>query len=362
MKASETTAIFKHASVKAVHDINPGEIAFILTNIPSKTGLTEPEINTSLNGTGSEAANKFPDDEHMQVEEIEAHLKTCGMAIRQLTESTFNTRPGLALRIKGICNSFSYVDMPFGVYTKASVPLPSTIRASNRKVPTGTPIQKVTLIQLPYEVKSVGEKLKTHIGNHLKNAELYKKSMDGRCKGASKKIAALQTMTKSDLFNALIVIERLVKTNVINQIQFSGAATNLNTGGASQTEILLGLASALGLLGEERYPIRNISIDRIKQEKYNSLKREILLAVNFDGTIGNLSFGWDDANNTNPGKDNTTGKIMSNTAHGRMLFNQLNLWKANISAQTDFILDDTRLIQGKVVKGATQGGHFTYLK
>jgi len=54
------TAMYKHADGDNVHDANPLEIAFVYTNIPTKTGLTLPEINTSLNGAGSEAANRFP--------------------------------------------------------------------------------------------------------------------------------------------------------------------------------------------------------------------------------------------------------------------------------------------------------------
>jgi len=236
------------------------------------------------------------DDEDAQVEELMAHIRPVGMIPRQTTERTFQKRSDVAVRFKGVCNGPAYIAIPYGCYVKATALTPSKVRDLNSKRRQGSAPNKVTLVMVPYDTRSIGDKLKTNMLMHLKSPTLYKNAMDGRFKGSSKKITVLNTMAKygiffflplyvfspktktyqnsSDFFNALIIIEQLVKSNVIQPIQFNSQATNLSLPAVapSQTEILLSLASAFGVLGTEKFAIRNIQIDRPKQELYDKLR------------------------------------------------------------------------------------------
>jgi hypothetical protein len=357
LRANESTTPYTGTGVTGVFDINPLDIMFRVSSLPNKE-IIKPLVLSTLSGLGSDAADKFPDNDKMLLECIENDIEVVGVSSQKFDMEGSRYRHGVSAIRSGVRNIHAYTQLPYGVTVKAVPLTPSQYRTDGFKMPSGTIGAKFPLVAVPYDPRSVGEKFKTNMTNYLSNPMEYAQCMEPKYKSSSKRIAALETQNLSDLTKGLLFIEQLVKIGIIDPIKFKDRTIfDLSHGNpTSQTEILLALAQALGVLGNNTYNIPNISMSQAQQNAFVEAKRQILMSMYWSGEIANLGFGWDDDTGTNPGTNGQTGKVQLSTAHGKMLNAQFNLWRASVSAMGDWVSSDRKNILGTIVKGSEIGG------
>lgn len=340
-------------------DMMNGEIIFANAQ-DNKTNFTGwARGMTTLNGLGEEALDKYKGDENAQREFIKQGIEIIGF-MRANVKMTDNLPQGIAAQIKGINFVTAHVDIPYGSYIYADVPSMLEAKNMSKNLDKGSQLDKITLIAKPLDYKTALTRYTTEMSRYLMNAELYKSSLRTSPNDVHPNVASLVNKNNEDLTKSLVMLDILVRSGVIKNLEFSEEIYDLTRDGSNPTQdnVLLGIGQALGVLGKQSYNIDGIYIDRTKQLKYDELRRDILRAQNYEPSImpANYAFGHNSqGDNGNAGINPITGKIKTTTAHGKMLQNQSTFWKVGLGSLFDREREFNRFILGKVTKGAEQG-------
>jgi hypothetical protein len=355
-RQQEARAIYKGSGEAEVFDALPGEFAFTYKASGSRgVGPAHPEVMTALNGQGGDIAMIIK-DEMLQQDALLDRIEIVGTVNNKYSEKQNNTGQGLAVTIGGLRNCTAGTDLPYGALVKVIPPPLSVLRDVTRKVKPGTPKSKATLMLVPIDSRSTGVKFVRHLNEFIDNEARYKMVFNKDARSVSRRVRAVATKQDTDLTRGIIFLEQLIKAKVIKNIQIEDTvADNMLAGGASQTEILLGIAQTLGVLGQEPVHLDNVAISPQTQVRMSHIRKEILKAMYWDARVSNHGFGFDDANGTSPGFDSQTGNMKANAA-GRMLTKQFNATQMEIASLQDFIIQECRTFEGKVVKPQSAGG------
>jgi hypothetical protein len=323
-----------------------------------------PFVFTALNGSGSVSANKFPGDEIAQIEDFKNTITVVGTSRANYIKGAYPVKQGIAMQFKGVQGMVTPVDVPFGSMLEATPPLPSEAQNLSRIARQGTQPDKVRMYLRPIQFKTTGEEYMANMTRYL----ISNRYADSIRNGTNTNPAHIYLLNKNieQLMNLLNGLDILLRSNVID-ITWKNPTFKLDRPGtaSNNTEKLLGLAQAFGVLGKEPFHIDNISIDPIKQKKYDELRLNLLKAMNYnpEAMPANLGFGFNtNGDNTNPGVNPSTGVIRTSTAHGKMLDLQINSHKYGLASWTEFLNNKWRFYMGKAILGAEAGGYINYVR
>ena len=342
-----------HPEAVDLYTSNTNEIAYTLGETQ---GL--PWALTSINGLGTKEKEIFPQDEEMQRIALESKIKPLGTCLSTLNERDGN-RSQLAITASGMRGGYATYDMPFGKYAKVACPPLKLLREMKSSAfAPGNSREKVTLIYEPHTAEANSEYATRLIRESVNNPINFKKTFDMNYREHSKKHAAIAQILNEKILSALIIIGKLIEARVIDDITFLGNYNLDPRAAASPSEKICALASVLGVLGKS-YTVDNTVTGEEFVRRYAPVKETLLKAITWNGKEANYGFGYNANTRQNPGIRD--GKVLTNTAHGKMLDLQMKSLRESVMATEDLISEQWRLITGKIVYAANRGTDFVQI-
>jgi hypothetical protein len=355
MNKESPKSVFPVKAVPNLFNLLRGEIVYNVRDCKDASDKDSGYGLTALNGIGRKEKELFPDDPEAQRDALEDRIDVLGTSLADLPE-TGMAGDKFSVSRGGMRTGYGTFSMPFGKYVKASVPHPRHVEDMGENMFTpGIPKGKVTMIYEPYVPEASAERgvriIKSLIHDPVKFGKAFEKNYIENLR----KHAAIDTINKTRLMDALIVMSKLMELGVIDPINFTNDWNIVTVGapGIAPSEQIMGLAVALGVLGRS-YQVPNITIGG-KIQRYNKLKHTLLSSLTWDGKIANYGFGVA-ADGRNAGLVN--GKPDLNSARGKMLHQQLNGTKQLLMAVEDLNFDQWEKITGRVLYSGTQGTNF----
>ncbi len=344
-------AMFASGTDQDINTIRANELVYRRPNQSSTLKKSrDPYVVSSLNGQGAEARMLFPDDEDARVDYLNQQLDVVGVASGSVSHPKSNPGMAFAVQIEGVKPVFAGEQLYFGQLACWSVPKQAEQRA--RTQPTGTSPLKVTIIVKHYDQTTVAHKFRRAVRDYLRDPKRFVAYQEKRY-GKLALNAAVLAMTNASLMDGLMFLYRAVRAGIVQFV--SGSQYEMGQArGANTEEIVLGMAQALGLLGNMSIPINNINIDGEVAKRFERFGFEALNTQYWDGTIMNHGFAYDPTRRTNPGQ-NDRKQVDLTSPYGLMLMTQLQAHARSMSSHNEFITQDRKQVLGRVVAAARPG-------
>lgn len=366
-----------------------------------------PAVLSALNGLGATAAELFPGDEQMQVEEVLNGLRILGTAFANVKYEPGQTRSGdVAIQIKGVHSRIAKTDIFPGTYGEYYASTPAQLRSGDRVLEPHVHPSKVTIEIRPFDHKIAAERVLLHVRRCLYDNERYKQAMNPQYRSTNAWINTADNFFIFSLMSGILFLNQFgpsvisTYSNVANDTAYKAGfnqaiATNdglcTTAGVPNQLPIgspipdtpdlgafdraefekrLLILAYRIGLLDESisiGSVVNNATRDAqqfniVNQEVLKDMKRRYLGSVFFDGKIADLAFGFNERGGpANPGVDEQTGKLQVSNPYGNFIHKQLNVPTMFVSSLTDAFRRQQERIAGKVTRGAVAGQMFSWI-
>jgi hypothetical protein len=356
--------IYKHPTSTEAYNIAKHDVMFSVDLDEGENGM--PALIAALNGAYAEAKVKYPNDEKMQTEYINCHIKFKGMSLHDVSyERLQHTR--FAYTDTGVTFPHAYVDIPFGADLMMVAPLPKDTESFDWEKSTADKGGRIPAILVPRDSSSVSNKFTLHMNKYLTNRDQYNlnfRSKTADPRSGNKRVTALEHVRQSALVQGLIMLDRLMDIGIIDQVTLRDVTTQdgivlkpVASGDATRKEIILALANMFGLFGD----ILNVE-HSVTTEKHRTFGREaarqISMAQFAEGVAPNYIFGYDKDEGRINGSYGSKGQNDTKDPYGKMNHLQLNAGRLIVSSVCEFNADVSRNRAGKSLAAASAGYRF----
>ena len=355
--------------------------------IDKKKGSHQTKVLTSFSGAGEIAHDLFRDDEAMQIASLLNHSRFVGVAKTPMNFNDTAKHQGLTAQVAGVTSHMAYVDMPAGMSVKLGLPKPSAHGLDDRLLEKGVPPTKVRMQPEPFVPRDLGPALQAHISKYLEDTQRYLNGMGVEYRSTDATVSAVEHVFQTGLTAGLLFMSGLADNKILDDITFrqpgtSGAPMaavgtgppapynmqdpNLRAARPKNQEVILALASAFGLIGQDASVGQGIpGISRMSAEqkrRYVALRRDVLGKIFWDGTKAQLGFGYDHDRKINPFVNQEGKRIRLDTPQGAFMNLQLNHTAAFVSAVSEWWDRAQDWVIGKIMMGAVAGRRWALIQ
>ena len=353
--AEKNNAVFSQQGAR-VFDVLPGQPLITDNSVP-QGGFGEDQtpgaqkVLPCLNGMGAGLTDLYPNDSEMRRAALRNQIDFAGIAQAYRDEGSSDNF--LLSQIGGTTAAVFDTDGAPGQLLALDVPAEEDVRSgryARSQQAQGAPerSRKVSPILRVYDPASLGARFQKYKEEYLKNPKNFSAAFGSEHGGVAKALESLFESQLASLFLGMIAISKISLS----------ATTNKNGTITDEDITLKRLGVGLRLIVDVGNELGPNAVNASEQAIFDNARQTILNTINWDGkTLA-----------TSPAKTLVKAEILkrlggigqknlprSTTLDQQKASLAFNHAKRGVVAQRDFVYDDTRLIVGQIIGGATEG-------